>query len=139
MVSRAFRIGQVAARAGVTPATIRYYERQGLLPPPERTRSGYRKYSADAVEQLQFIQRGKALGLRLADVREVLAIADGGGVPCDHVRQRLRERLAGVEERLSQLRRLRETLRQAIRECDRASPPGACRCAVIEGVSVTPR
>ena len=127
------RIGELAKQVGVTPDTIRYYEREGLLPPAERTPSGYRDYGLDAVNDLQFIRKAQALGLKLRDVREVLEISSGGKPPCEHVRATVSARLAEVEERVRELRALRATLRETLERLDRAPPPKAgCRCAVIE-------
>ena len=127
------RIGELAKSAGVTPDTIRYYEREGLLPPPERTPSGYRDYGPDALDDLQFVKKAQALGLKLSHVREVLEISSGGRPPCEHVRATVSARLTEVEQRLKELRALRSTLRQTLERLDRAPPPKAgCRCAVIE-------
>jgi len=127
------RIGELAKQVGVTPDTIRYYEREGLLPPAERTPSGYRDYGLDAVNDLQFIRKAQALGLKLSGIREVLEISSGGKPPCEHVRATVSARLAEVEGRLRELRALRATLRETLERLDRAPPPKAgCRCAVIE-------
>ncbi len=127
------RIGELAAKAGVTPDTIRYYEREGLLPPPARTPGGYRDYGSEAVDDLLFIRKAQAMGLRLADVREVLEISSGGREPCEHVRATVTARLAEVETRLRELRALRATLRTTLERLDRAPPPpSGCRCSVIE-------
>ncbi len=127
------RIGELAKTAGVTPDTIRYYEREGLLPAAERTRNGYRDYGPGALEDLLFIKKAQALGLKLADVREVLEISAGGKPPCEHVRATVTARLTEVEERLRELRGLRATLRETLERLDRAPAPRAgCRCAVIE-------
>ncbi len=127
------RIGELAKTAGVTPDTIRYYEREGLLPPAERTPSGYRDYGPQAVNDLQFIRKAQALGLKLSDVREVLEISAGGRQPCEHVQATVSARLAEVEKRLRELRALRATLRETLERLDRAPAPKAgCRCAVIE-------
>ena len=127
------RIGELARSAGVTPDTIRYYEREGLLPLPERTPSGYRDYGPGVQEDLQFIKKAQALGLKLSDVREVLEISSGGKPPCEHVRATVSARLVEVEERLRELRALRATLRETLQRLDRAPAPKAgCRCAVIE-------
>ncbi len=127
------RIGELAKTAGVTPDTIRYYEREGLLPPPERTPSGYRDYGPDALDDLQFVKKAQALGLKLSHVREVLEISSGGRPPCEHVRATVSARLTEVEQRLKELRALRSTLRQTLERIDRAPPPKAgCRCTVIE-------
>lgn len=127
------RIGQLAERAGVTPDTIRYYERQGLLAPARRTPNRYRQYDREALEELQFIKKAQALGLRLGDIREVMEISSGGEPPCEHVRATMTERLAEVEERLRELRGLRATLRETLERLDRARPlKTGCRCAAIE-------
>ncbi len=127
------RIGELAKTARVTPDTIRYYEREGLLPSPQRTESGYRDYGPGVMEDLLFIKKAQALGLKLSDVREVLEISSGGKPPCEHVRATVSARLVEVEERLRELRALRATLRETLERLDRAPPPKAgCRCAVIE-------
>ncbi len=127
------RIGELAKTAGVTPDTIRYYEREGLLPSPQRTESGYRDYGPGVMEDLLFIKKAQALGLKLSDVREVLEISSGGKPPCEHVRATVSARLVEVEERLRELRALRATLRETLERVDRAPAPKAgCRCAVIE-------
>ena len=127
------RIGQLAKRAAITTDTIRYYEREGLLPPAARTVSGYRDYEPGVMEDLLFIKKAQALGLKLSDVREVLEISSGGKPPCEHVRATVSARLVEVEERLRELRALRATLRETLERLDRAPPPKAgCRCVVIE-------
>ncbi len=127
------RIGEIAKTVGVTPDTIRYYEHEGLLPPAPRTTSGYRDYGPETVDDLQFIKKAQALGLKLSAVREVLEISSGGEPPCEHVCATIAGRLAEVEQRLKELRALRSTLRETLERLDRAPPPKAgCRCAVIE-------
>jgi MerR family copper efflux transcriptional regulator len=68
-------IGAVARRAGVGIDTIRYYEREGLLPKPRRRASGYRDYGSEVVERLRFIRRAKDLGFTLEEIRELLALS----------------------------------------------------------------
>ena len=103
------RIGELAKRAGVTTDTIRYYEREGLLGPPARTPAGYRDYDEVALEDLRFIKKGQTLGLRLTDMREVMAITSGGGVCCDHVRTTITARRKEVDEQIRELQELRST------------------------------
>ena len=127
------RIGEIAKSAGVTPDAIRYYEREGLLPLADRTPSGYRDYGPEAVDDLSFIKKAQASGLKLTDVREVMQIAAGGRPPCEHVRATVTTRLAEVEERLHELRSLHSTLKATLVRLDREPQPEAgCRCAVIE-------
>lgn len=126
------RIGELAALAGVTPDTIRYYEREGLLTPPARTPSGYRDYDNVALDDLRFIRKGQTLGLRLADIRQAMAIASGGGVPCDHVRATITARLQEVEQRIRELREIRSTLKDGLARLAQTEPVPGCRCGVIE-------
>ena len=127
------RIGELARRAGVTADTIRFYEREELLGEPVRTPNGYRDYGDDTLQDLVFIRKAQALGLRLAEVREVLEIAAGGLTPCDRVRDKVRARLSEVDRRMSELRALRATLIETLDRLDVAvsTAPG-CRCAAIE-------
>ena len=131
------RIGELAKSAGVTPDTVRFYEREGLLAAPPRTPSGYRDYGTTALEDLQFIKKAQTLGLKLVDVRDVLEISSGGKPPCEHVRATVSARLSEVEKRLRELRSLRSTLRETLQRIDRAPPTNAgCRCTVIEGIGL---
>ena len=92
-------IGTVAKRAGVPIDTIRYYEREGLLPEPLRRASGYRSYNETAIRQLRFIRRAKDLGFTLEEIRDLLALSSDrrGGVKA--VRKRTEQRLASIDAR----------------------------------------
>jgi MerR family copper efflux transcriptional regulator len=70
------KIGEVAERSGVNLQTIRYYEREGLLPEPARLTSGYRIFPLDTVRRVQFIKRAQGLGFSLAEVRELLSLRE---------------------------------------------------------------
>lgn len=127
------RIGELANRAGVTPDTIRYYEREGLLAPPARTPAGYRDYREDALDDLRFIKKGKSLGLRLTDLREVIEITSGGELPCDHVRATIAGRINDVDEKIRELQELRATLAETFARLETYPEPIAdCRCVIIE-------
>jgi DNA-binding transcriptional MerR regulator len=130
------RIRELGERGGVAPDTIRYYERVGLLAPAARAPNGYREYGEEALEDLRFIHKAQALGLKLRDIQEVMEIAAGGRAPCEHVRAALDSRLREVEARLRELRSLRSTLREALTRLDRAPRRQTrCRCPVIETTS----
>ena len=83
------RIGELAAKAGITTKTLRFYEEKGLLPPPERAANGYRDYEPTVLSRLDFIRRGRAAGLTLAQIRDVIEVRDSGDAPCGHVYQLL--------------------------------------------------
>jgi DNA-binding transcriptional MerR regulator len=107
VTARGLRVAEVAAAVGVSTDTIRFYEREGLLPPPERTPTGYRSYGAEAVERLRFIQGCQRLGLRLRDVADLLVIRDTGVCPCEPAEELLRRRIAEVDAELARLTALR--------------------------------
>lgn len=108
--SGALTITQLATRIGVTPDTIRYYERTGLLPAPARTTGDHRRYDERAVDRLQFIRGAKRLGLRLASIAELLALRDTGQCPCEPAAGLLRQRLAEIDAEISRLGHLRSEL-----------------------------
>ena len=125
-------IGELAEASGTTAKTLRFYEEQGLLPAAERTPAGYRDYTPDAVGRIDFIHRGQAAGLTLAQVRQILDIRDDGQAPCGHVQDLLDSRLADLDEQIAQLVALRETITQlrdqaATVEPETCSPDQVCR------------
>lgn len=127
-----FFIGKLAGRTGVSRDTIRYYESAGVLPPAERSESGYRLYGADDVERISFVGQAQTLGLTLEEIAEVLEIVDDGGEPCVHVRGRLAARLEETRDRIGRLRALEHRLVATLRRVDGDSPPSGCRCGIIE-------
>ena len=104
------RIGELAEAAGTTTKTLRFYEDQGLLPAAQRTPAGYRDYAPDALGRLDFIHRGQAAGLTLAQIRQILGIRDSGTSPCRHVSDLLDRRLSDLDSQIADLVALRETL-----------------------------
>ncbi|MDQ7859732.1 MAG: heavy metal-responsive transcriptional regulator [Armatimonadota bacterium] len=130
------RIGELAARAGLSPKTIRYYESLGLLPPPPRTPAGYRLYGSADEERLAFIARAKALGLSLAEIREVLDLHDAGTPPCDRVVAVLDRKLAMLDAQMRSLAARREALIALRRRAPARVGADGCICGIIElGVS----
>jgi DNA-binding transcriptional MerR regulator len=103
-------ISAQASTLGLSADTLRYYERLGLLPPPRRTASGYRLYDEDTTERLNFICGAKRMGLRLADIKELLDIRDRGQCPCGHTKNLVKRRLAEVEAEIDQLSAVRGQL-----------------------------
>jgi DNA-binding transcriptional MerR regulator len=131
----AMQIGELASRFGLNPKTIRYYEEIGLLPRPQRTTAGYRRYDEATVSRLGFILRAKLLGLSLEDIRDVLAIHERGERPCDRVVTLIDTERARIDHRIEELEGLRAEL-TALRGrwSDEAMPhpEAACLCPIIE-------
>lgn len=128
------KIGELARRAGVPIDTVRYYERNGLLPAPARRESGYRDYAEDDITRLAFVLCAKALGFSLAEVRELAALLHDGATDAGDLRALAQARLAQIEARLAELARLRDALRRVIDDCPGEGPLDACpiRAAVVE-------
>jgi DNA-binding transcriptional MerR regulator len=110
----ALTVSGLAASVGVRPDTIRYYERVGLLPPPQRTEGAHRRYGAAAVDRLLFIQGAQRLGLRLREIREVLAVRDTGTCACGPAEPLLRRHLVEVDQEIERLALLRRELADMI-------------------------
>ncbi len=131
------RIGDLAEQSGLAPTALRYYEKAGLLPAPHRTASRYRVYEARVLPRLAFIRAAQAVGLSLAEIREVLAIRDAGNAPCEHVVDLIERHRAEVVVRVRELERLEQDLAAIAEygahlnpaECD---PSGICKVIPIE-------
>lgn len=119
------RIGELAKATGTTPKTLRFYEEVGLVTPAGRTTSGYREFTPDALDRLAFIRRGRAAGLTLAQIREVIDLRDAGATPCRHVQNLLSTRLADLDRQITELQALRDTVAQLRAAADAA--PDDCR------------
>ncbi|MGH8154539.1 MAG: heavy metal-responsive transcriptional regulator [Rhodanobacteraceae bacterium] len=119
-------IGAVARRAGVGIDTIRYYERERLLPAPRRRDSGYRDYDAIAIDRLKFIRRAKTLGFTLDDIRELLALSTDHEKGVRGVKQRAEVRLQKLEERIRELQHMRGGLKRLIAACPGRGELAAC-------------
>ena len=126
-------IGRVARAAGVPIDTIRYYEREGLLPEPERRLSGYRDYTSDAITRLRFIRRAKELGFSLPEIRELLALSADRERGVRGVKQRAEARLTEIERRIRELKRVQRGLKSLIDACP---GHGALeRCPILTALS----
>jgi DNA-binding transcriptional MerR regulator len=103
-------VSHLGAEVGLSAATVRYYERLGLLPPPERTAAGYRQYPKEAVDRLRLIKSAQRLGLRLREIGELLAICDQGLCPCGHSEALLHARMAEIDAQVAELLAVRAEL-----------------------------
>jgi Cu(I)-responsive transcriptional regulator len=110
------QIGQLAQAAGVAVDTVRYYEKQGLLPAPPR-RGAYRAYAREDVQRLRFIRRAKALGFTLEEIAGLLQLSAHRNDDMGAVRQAAQARLQEIEQRIAELERVRAGLRQVLDAC----------------------
>lgn len=125
-------IGQLAKKAGVKVETVRYYERQGLVPEPPRAPSRYRQYSLEAVQRIKFIKRAQGLGFTLKEIGFLLNLTSGQGADCGDVRAFAKAKIAEIDDKLIHLRRMREVLCDLAQRC--AGEGALSQCPIIESL-----
>lgn len=113
------KIGQVAEQAGVSVDTVRFYERRGVLPTPERLASGYRTYTHATVERIRLARRLQQLGLNLDEVIDALHVAENADATCASERWRLEAVLDRIETKIAELQSVRREVRKVLAACDR--------------------
>lgn len=126
------KIGQIAAATGLHIETIRFYEREGLVSPPDRTAGNYRSYDGKHLKRLSFIRRARDLGFSLAQVRELLDLADDRDRPCDAVDTLARDQRAKVSQKIAELTALRRELDNLIGQCRHGR---IAECRIIDALA----
>jgi DNA-binding transcriptional MerR regulator len=116
---KVLRSGALAKAAGVSPDTIRHYEKIGVLPRAARTESGYRVYPVSVVERVLVVQRALRIGFTLAELAEVLQARDAGGAPCRRVYQLALGKLKGIEVDIEALKRTHKYLKKVLSDWER--------------------
>lgn len=139
-MSQSWQIGQVARQVDLSPKTIRYYESIGLLPEPQRGPNGYRQYTAEEIERIDFIRRARTLGFGLDEIREILALRDRNEAPCPYVLSLIASKIQQVERQIADLRRLQKELETLRRQAE-AIPlevlaNKSCLCHIIENLAL---
>lgn len=125
-------IGRLAEATGIRVETVRWYEKVGLLPAPERSPGNYRLYGPEHLRRLSFIRRGRALGFTVEQIRDLLALSDDRNRSCGEVDTIARAHLADVERKLADLTQLAAELREVI---DRCGCGNVADCRIIEALS----
>lgn len=120
------KIGEVADRGGVNLQTIRYYEREGLLPEPPRLASGYRVFPEDAVRRVRFIKRAQELGFSLSEIKEMLALRIDQERGSAEVRTLAQEKIADIEQKIRTLQAMKKVLRKLTERCSGCGPISEC-------------
>jgi DNA-binding transcriptional MerR regulator len=124
------RIGELAERSGLTAKTLRFYEQAGVLPEPEREKSGYRNYHDDAVARLAFVKAAQAAGLTLSEIRQVIVVREHEGAPCSHVVALLDAHATELTRRIVELTALREQVLR-LRERSKDLDPAQCSATTV--------
>lgn len=126
------KIGELAKTANCTTETIRFYEKEGLLPEPDRNDSNYRSYRAEHVERLRFIRNCRTLDMAHDEIRALLAFIDSPRGDCAPVNDLLDEHIVHVDTRINELTQLREQLIGLRQQCATAQP--IQECGIIHGL-----
>jgi DNA-binding transcriptional MerR regulator len=126
------RIGEVAASAGVNRQTIRFYEREGLLPNPTRRANGYREYPADTVALVRFIKRAQDLGFSLNEAKALSDLRPTAGRDRPRVRALAEAKLADVRQRIAQLQAIERALAGFVTDCCRAD---SAQCPILDALA----
>ncbi len=134
--ARHLRIGEVASESGLSVETLRFYERRGLLGRPHRTAANYRVYQESVLERLDFIKRAQTVGFSLDEIQEIIKESENGRLPCQHVRELARAKLAELDARLTELRRHRTDLARLLDEWDERGEREGNFCGLIEHSSL---
>lgn len=112
-------IGQAAALSGVKIETIRYYEREDIVPPAERSVAGRRLYDDAAIARLRFVRRCRDLGFPIPTIRDLLDLSSNSDDPCESVKLIGEQHLADIRNRIADLQRLESALTNFVAECNR--------------------
>ena len=127
------KIGELAGTSSTPIETIRYYEREGLLPAPARTQGNFRLYEGSHLERLQFIRYCRSLDMSLEEVRVLLKVKDAPGDDCGDVNTLLDEHIGHVSQRIKELRALEKQLKELRQRC--GATRGVEQCGILAGLS----
>lgn len=119
-------IGRAAREAGVSVETIRFYERRGLIPQPPKPKDGYRLYTPETVERIRFIQKAQEIGFSLRNIDELLSLRAHPETDCAEVRERAAAKIADVDHKIAELKRVRAALEKVVASCPGHGALSAC-------------
>jgi Hg(II)-responsive transcriptional regulator len=120
------RIGEIAKQVGITVEAIRFYEKQGLIPPPKRNESGYRDYPEGAVQHVSFIKRAKELGFSLKEIKELMSLQYSPGTTCGEVKKQAEVKILDIEQKIEDLQKIKLVLVDLVSVCPGQGPISEC-------------
>ena len=125
------RIGKLAAGAGVSIETIRYYQRRGLLQEPPKPLGGHRRYPFDTVKRVHFIKRAQGLGFTLSEIGALLRLDETSA--CSEARALAARKLLLIDHKMADLDAMRRVLARLVGQCD--SSDGGAACPIIDALA----
>ncbi|HIA54146.1 MAG TPA: heavy metal-responsive transcriptional regulator [Candidatus Melainabacteria bacterium] len=131
-------VGMVAKQLGVSSQTIHWYETQGLIPPPERTESGYRVYQPSTIEQLRFVRKALGIGFSVDEIRAIIDARRQGNQPCEMVLSLLQKKIDDVNSQIETLIEVQDDLKRLQKKWltspSHSEPNTALICPLIEEI-----
>lgn len=128
----ALRIGELSAKTNCTAETIRYYEKEGLLPEPVRSEGNYRLYNDEHVERLQFIRHCRSLDMTLDEVKDLLVFRDAPDENCMQVSALLNKHIGHITQKIKGLQLLQHQLTHLLQQCDNTQT--TANCGILNGL-----
>ena len=129
---KSLTIGQVAERSGVGVETVRFYEREGLIPKPDRSSSGYRQFDDKTIDRLQFIRRAKELGFTLTEIKELLSLRLDATTSCADIKSRTEAKITDIDEKIRTLKRMKRALKKLTSEC--SGRGSISECSILDAL-----
>jgi MerR family copper efflux transcriptional regulator len=123
-------IGKISKATDIGIETIRNYERQGLIPPPKRSSSGYRLYPKSSIQRLRFINQSKSLGFSLSDIGEILSLSSTSNTSCGEVQEHIQTKIKDIDKRIERLLRIKQALEKLENQCN--ENPSSEECPILK-------
>ncbi len=130
-------IGQVSKESGVGIETVRFYEREGLIPKPDRSASGYRQFGETTIDRLHFIQRAKELGFTLGEIRELFELRVDPATTCADVKNKADAKVADINGKIRSLQRMKKALVRLTKECSENG--STSECPILDALERRPK
>lgn len=111
------KIGELARETGVSTQTIRFYEREGLLPMPARSANGYREYGESTIDEIQFIQECQAAGFTLKEIRRLEGLDPEKSATCSEMSDLLTHKIEEIDRKIASLRKVRAPISELQEQC----------------------
>jgi len=127
-------IGQIAKQTGLSVEAIRYYEKEALITPPARSSAGYRIYPPEVVKRVHFIKQAKAVGFSLKEIRELLSLKASESTCCGDIRNVTLEKIAQIENKISELETMRNLLSNLATRCENESASNLSDCPILDSL-----
>jgi len=129
-----FTIGRVAKQAGVKIDTLRFYEREGVIPEPSRTESNYRVYPEDTARRVRFVKRAQDLGFSLREIKGLLGLRATPGARCEDVRQQALNKMVEIEDKIRSLKAMKAALAKLAEECS-TTEGSVADCPILDSLN----